>query len=131
MQGIREDAGVGIDGALRKLLNEGPTQLTRNELVALVNTLKKWVESIKIMRVFGEDMQKRKRDLALCMIGMTLLVVVLINKFLGMSGKSKVDRKRIEEGVVSGTEEVKLQNGRGGKERTRDKKGKGAKRKQK
>ena len=122
---------LGLTVALRKLLNEGPTQLTRNELVALVNTLKKWVESIKIMRVFGEDMQKRKRDLALCMIGMTLLVVVLINKFLGMSGKSKVDRKRIEEGVVSGTEEVKLQNGRGGKERTRDKKGKGAKRKQK
>lgn len=87
---------LGLTVALRKLLNEGPTQLTRNELVALVNTLKKWAESIKIMRIFRDDLQKKKRDIGLCLVGLTVLIVVLVNKFLGLIGGMKEDYEKIK-----------------------------------
>jgi ERO1-like protein alpha len=72
---------LGLATALRKLLNEDHAQLTRNELVALINTLKKWCESIQIYHTFQDILYYRKRDMLMCMAAFTLLVILLVRKF--------------------------------------------------
>lgn len=72
---------LGMATALRKLLNEEPIQLTRNELVALINTLNKWVESIEIWKVFEKELKRKKRDILLCMTGLIVLLLIVVRVF--------------------------------------------------
>ena len=84
---------LGLTVALRKLLNDEPIQLTRNELVALVNTLSKWVESVRILRIFQDDLYKKKRDILLCLAGMLILTLLMVRKFKSLYQNYQKDKK--------------------------------------
>jgi ERO1-like protein alpha len=90
---------LGLATALRKLLNEEPIQLTRNELVALINTLKKWVESIEIWKIFKKELMSKKKDILMCMFGVLLMVLLLIRIFRNSYNdyqKTKSEKEKIE-----------------------------------
>ena len=89
---------LGLATALRKLLNEEPIQLTRNELVALINTLKKWVESIKIMNIFRDELTRKKQNFCLCIFALFILTTFLVSKLKSLhnefKNKTKVEKNK-------------------------------------
>lgn len=71
--------GVGV--ALRILMNPSQRKLTRNELVALVNTLAKWTESVEIFKRMQARLSfQRFKMAALITVTFLLLVTALLSK---------------------------------------------------
>lgn len=85
---------LGLGVAIRILLNPDDRKLTRNELVALVNTLAKWTESLRVLeamkkRIVGENLEKT------WFVSAVFGIVALLFGFL-LSWNFRLKREKLE-----------------------------------
>lgn len=83
---------MGMGTALRVLLNPEPHELTRNELVALVNTFSKWTESIVILRRMQRRSAARRWKQALLLSAIFCLLNIPLLFALQQIRKRKLKR---------------------------------------
>jgi ERO1-like protein alpha len=77
---------LGLGVAMKSLIRDHPATLTRNEMVAFVNTLNKWSESIEII----ERMKRRLRTRKWVKVGIiTTVVSVLLFLLARVSGSQR------------------------------------------
>lgn len=84
--------GVGV--ALRCLLTQKPSQITRNELVAFLNTLTKWIESIEIIDKMKHRFFVRKSVKFFILTFAEILVLFLINSMFRQKKMDSSEEKK-------------------------------------
>lgn len=75
---------LGIGTALRILLNENLQELTRNELVAFVNTIAKWTESVQIIRRMRERAKEESNNHLIYLSVLILAIMLFVYHFSKM-----------------------------------------------
>ena len=87
---------LGIGVALRILIKKVDINLTRNELVAVVNLLRKWVESVEIIERMKIRLNARKKDFAIY-ISVFVIFLLSIIQYFCYKYKSNAKEKREKE----------------------------------
>lgn len=75
---------LGIGTALRILLNEDTKELTRNELVAFVNTIAKWTESVQIIKRMKSKAKEGLNNHLMYLSGLILAIMLFTYHFSRM-----------------------------------------------